>query len=248
LKPQEFASNPDISVDTVASTVVGKASTTVPVPFLAILGVAAYKVEIESTALLAVGGNSELNIEISMMLDVTGSMGWGNDKLGTMQAAAKDLIDIVVWDDQSEYTSKVALAPFSTNVNVGATYFQTITGQSGSANKKTCVWERNTASRYTDDAPGPGNRFLARYSNKCKPKNSRIMPLTNDKAALKARIDTFTAQGGTAGHIGTAWPGTCCRPNGTTSFGPETTAPPTIRQAMTLQRKACARRPMMPPS
>ena len=34
---------------------------------------------------------------------------------------AADLIDIVVWDDQSQYTSRVALAPFADAVNVGTT-------------------------------------------------------------------------------------------------------------------------------
>ena len=67
------------------------------------------------------GGNADdgTNLEISMMLDVTGSM--AGDKIVDLQVAAKDLIDIVVWDDQSKYTSKVALAPFAPAVNVGPT-------------------------------------------------------------------------------------------------------------------------------
>jgi Flp pilus assembly protein TadG len=74
-------------------------------------------------------GNSDdgKNLEISMMLDVTGSM--KGQPLADMIAAAKDLIDIVVWDDQSKYTSRVALAPFSEAVNVGD-YFTAITGKS----------------------------------------------------------------------------------------------------------------------
>ena len=62
-----------------------------------------------------------------MMLDVTGSM--AGDKIVDLQVAAKDLIDIVVWGDQSKYTSKVALAPFAPAVNVGD-YFTKITGKS----------------------------------------------------------------------------------------------------------------------
>jgi Flp pilus assembly protein TadG len=75
------------------------------------------------------GGNADdgTNLEISMMLDVTGSM--GGDKIVDLQAAAKDLIDIVVWGDQSKYTSRVALAPFAPTVNVGD-YFTKITGKS----------------------------------------------------------------------------------------------------------------------
>jgi hypothetical protein len=73
-------------------------------------------------------GNSDdgKSLEISMMLDVTGSM--KGTPLTDMIAAAKDLVDIVVWDDQSKYTSRVALAPFAPAVNVGD-YFTAITGK-----------------------------------------------------------------------------------------------------------------------
>ena len=60
------------------------------------------------------------NVEISMMLDVTGSMCSPCTKIQAVQSAAKDLIDIVVWSDQSQYYSRVALAPFAEAVNVGA--------------------------------------------------------------------------------------------------------------------------------
>lgn len=74
-------------------------------------------------------GNSDegTNLEISMMLDITGSM--KGTPLTDMKAAAKDLIDIVIWNDQSKYTSRVAIAPFSAAVNLG-TYFTAITGKS----------------------------------------------------------------------------------------------------------------------
>ncbi|MGE3916953.1 MAG: pilus assembly protein TadG-related protein, partial [Hyphomicrobiaceae bacterium] len=75
-------------------------------------------VNARAEALLAVGGSGETNLEIAMMLDITGSM--SGDKIVDLKAAAKDLIDIVVWDDQSEYTSKVALVPFADAVNLGS--------------------------------------------------------------------------------------------------------------------------------
>ncbi len=59
------------------------------------------------------------NVEISLMLDVTGSMCSPCTKIQAVQSAAKDLIDIVVWSDQSQYYSRVALAPFAEAVNVG---------------------------------------------------------------------------------------------------------------------------------
>ncbi len=75
------------------------------------------------------GGNADdgTNLEIAMMLDVTGSM--SGQAILDLKAAAKDLIDIVVWGDQSKYTSRVALAPFAPAVNVGK-YFTQITGKS----------------------------------------------------------------------------------------------------------------------
>src|SRR5262245_59880043 len=49
------------------------------------------------------------NVEVAMMLDVTGSMCSPCTKIDAVISAAKDLIDIVIWDDQSTYTSRVAL-------------------------------------------------------------------------------------------------------------------------------------------
>ena len=68
------------------------------------------------------------NIEVSLMLDVTGSMCDPCTKIDAVKTAAKDLIDIVVWDDQSQYTSRVALAPFADAVNVGTTLAPLVRG------------------------------------------------------------------------------------------------------------------------
>ena len=65
------------------------------------------------------------DLEISLMLDVTGSMcddGNGpctsSKKLDALKQAAAKLVDTVVWPDQSAYTSRVAVIPFSTRVRV----------------------------------------------------------------------------------------------------------------------------------
>ncbi|MGD9802456.1 MAG: pilus assembly protein TadG-related protein [Hyphomicrobiaceae bacterium] len=78
-----------------------------------------YTISVGAEALLAAGGNGDSDLEIAMMLDVTGSM--GGSKIKDLKAAAKDLIDIVVWQDQSEHTSKVALIPFADGINLGST-------------------------------------------------------------------------------------------------------------------------------
>jgi Flp pilus assembly protein TadG len=72
------------------------------------------------------GGLGGSNLEVSVMLDVTGSMctdGVGpctsSTKLDGLKAAAKELVDIVVSVDQSTFTTKIAIVPFSTRVRVG---------------------------------------------------------------------------------------------------------------------------------
>jgi Flp pilus assembly protein TadG len=175
-----------------------------------------------SKSILAVGGNAELNIEISMMLDTSGSMGEGS-KMTDMKDAAKDLVNIVVWADQSQYKSRVALVPFSGDVRIpGAWYGQVTdptwpssrTKTSGSKNytynrASNCVSERTGSNKHTDVAAGPGNYVMNVYTSNgnCSQYSSdnEVVPLTNNKDLLLSKIGSLDLGGGTAGHIGTAW-------------------------------------------
>ena len=72
---------------------------------------------------LPVGGHSEVdrssrNLEVALVLDVTGSM--GGQKIIDLKAAAKELVDIIVQPVQSPYYSKLALVPYSMGVNLGS--------------------------------------------------------------------------------------------------------------------------------
>ncbi len=66
------------------------------------------------------------NVEVAMALDITGSMDNCSrncpptSKLEDLQAAAKELVDIVVQDQQTPFYSKVALIPYAAGVNVGS--------------------------------------------------------------------------------------------------------------------------------
>jgi hypothetical protein len=136
-------------------------------------------------------------------------------KIADLKLAAKDMIDIVVWSDQSEFTSRVAIAPFSEYVNVGRGHFRAITGftPTGSGDRYTCVRERTTSSRYTDAAPRSSNYFQrGPTTGTCQP-TATIVPLSNDKDMLKAEIDALATNGYTAGHLGTAWAWYLMSPN-----------------------------------
>jgi Flp pilus assembly protein TadG len=72
---------------------------------------------------LPVGSHSEVdrssrNIEVALVMDVTGSM--GGQKILDLKAAAKDLVDIIVQPVQTPYYSKLALVPYSMGVNLGS--------------------------------------------------------------------------------------------------------------------------------
>lgn len=76
-----------------------------------------------SRAQIVGGGGS--NMEVAVMLDMSGSMcadGLGpcssSNKLDALKSATRELIDTVVTDDQSTYTSRLALVPFSSNVRL----------------------------------------------------------------------------------------------------------------------------------
>ncbi len=72
---------------------------------------------------LPVGSHSEVdrssrNLEVALVLDVTGSM--AGERITDLKAAAKELVDIIVQPVQSPYYSKLALVPYSMGVNLGS--------------------------------------------------------------------------------------------------------------------------------
>ena len=72
---------------------------------------------------LPVGVHSEVNrstkdIEVSLVLDVTGSM--GGNRLRDLKSAATSLVDLVVQDQQNINRTRMALVPYSMGVNPGS--------------------------------------------------------------------------------------------------------------------------------
>jgi Flp pilus assembly protein TadG len=129
------------------------------------------------------------DLEISLMLDVTGSMcddGVGpctaSAKMTALKAAATKLVDTVVWDDQSKYTSKVAVVPFSTRVRVAqdGTNSDTMNkltnlGPPWSGYYKTC-----TASTGGGGSEDNGNWTCTKYSTVYY-NNWKVMPCVTDR-------------------------------------------------------------------
>ena len=143
-------------------------------------------------------GGANSSIEVSMMLDITGSMGeaagGGLNKLQAVQAAANAAIDQMIWTDQSTWTSKVAIVPFSEGVRLSTSATSSSVANTSSYQLATsvspsnigvdckryngsacdnihtkyyqsgCVVERTGTNKYNDVAPGAGNYFMVEYA------------------------------------------------------------------------------------
>ena len=135
---QNLTGRPTVSSDTVTfvaadsnTAITATGAATIDTTLLRVVGINSLTVVNDAgasfpKATVKSGGAAGGNIEVSIMLDVTGSMcddGVGPCTTGTkingLKAAANDLIGIVVSTNQSTYTSKAAIVPFSTRVRVG---------------------------------------------------------------------------------------------------------------------------------
>lgn len=215
--------------------VTATAEATVPVTIAGLLGKS--EVPVGATAEVTRNANS---IEVGLALDITGSM--KGQSLIDLKSAAKELIDLVVKDQQTPYYSKVALVPYSMAVNVGS-YANQVRGTPLNGSSITpgsqkfqfnaiarkdwydsypypreytisnCVTERIGSEAYTD--AGPSVSYVGRnYPGSGNPcLSSTIVPLSTNRTTLKNTIDGFVAEGSTAGHIGLAWAWYMVSPN-----------------------------------
>lgn len=147
------------------------------------------------------------NIELAMVLDITGSMST-NGKLSDLKNAAKDVVDTLFDGALNDTNIRIALAPYSATVNAGAL----APAVSLVPAADPCVMERTGAQAFTD-ALATGVNALPTIASFATPPSgyfcpaSSVVPLTDrtGRDALKNAIDSYVADGGTAGHIGTAW-------------------------------------------
>ena len=105
----------DIQIDQIAGSLYFHSQMTVPTVFVSLVNVNSMDVALASQAVA--GGN---DVEVSMVLDITGSM--GGSKIDDLIDASNVFIDLVVKDEQEPYYSRIALVAYSNSVNVGSGY------------------------------------------------------------------------------------------------------------------------------
>ena len=158
-----------------------------------------------SSACVSSGGGGS-NVEIALMLDVTGSMCDPCTKIDAAKLAAKDLIDIVVWSDQSNYYSRLALAPFAEAVNVGKTLAPlvrgTVTANNQTGSGSSGPQQFTTTSVLNDTTNQPTKRWI-RYS-KASGSGTNTWLISSKCVTERIGADKYTdaAPAGTSTYVG----------------------------------------------
>lgn len=130
--------------------VTGTASVTIDPIILGLIGRNKLTVGAQSVVVRAAN-----NLEIALVLDITGSM--AGTRITDLRTAATDLVDIVVQDVQTPYYSKVAIVPYSMGVNVD-TYADAVRGAIPNSPLATAAWNTGvskTVSSFTGNTTSP---------------------------------------------------------------------------------------------
>lgn len=153
------------------------------------------------------------NLEISMVLDVSGSM--SGSKIASLQTAANTFVETVIIDDDESLTS-ISIVPYSTNVSVPQSMWDLYATEGLTANTRCMIFD-------DADYSFPGinmtatQRQLPYYSydggfqtdhnfGDCKTATyAEIMPFSTSVTNLQTKINSLVATGSTASHIGAKW-------------------------------------------
>ena len=206
---------PTITADASAKTVTVTAQATVQMTLMAVAGFKTVNVPTSST--VAFDGK---DLEVGMALDITGSMndvppGGGPRKIDGLKTAFKSFAETLIpAPPQIGRKIRIGVQPFSASVNLG----KYAAAASNSRSKDGCVTERKTPS-YSDNTPTVGGYFQVSADgtanidpteggvgdNRYFCPAPAVMPLSDNRDALVARVNTFNAGGYTAGHLGVQW-------------------------------------------
>lgn len=193
--------------------------------FMNFTGVGSIPINASSTAEESIDG-----LEISLVLDVSGSMN-SNNRLTNLKAAAKDFIDTMV-ANTTDGKMSISIIPYATQVSAPAELFDqyNVTDEhsysncvnfSASAFNSTAVSTTAELERTMHFSPWASYDYRTRYSTPrlvdkpvCEDRASREMLLFQKSAAtLKAFIDNLTAWGNTSIDIGMKWGTTLLDPS-----------------------------------
>lgn len=182
-----------VSLNRAAGTVRFDVDAGVPMTLTRVAGFTSTTLPVRSASVF-----DDRDIEVALALDTTGSMGQPASKIADLRSAAKDLVDILLPDGGTRNRVRIALAPYAAGLNAGW-FASAATGRASNA----CVHERSGADAFSDAPPARGSYLGFTPGMSCP--SATLVPLSADKDSLKRSIDSYSANGYTAGHIGNAW-------------------------------------------
>ncbi len=184
-------------------------------------------VEYLTTPAVAAAIDGVQKVEISLVLDVSGSMrhssASGRTKIEDLQIAANQFVDALLLDAPHEDTYSISIVPYSIQVNAGKTLLDhmNVSNEHDFAN---CVDFRNSEFSATAVPQGTEIRRVGYIATRpdledkyqdpnipwwlwnCPTSADReILPLSGDIQTLKSKINALTPQGWTSTEIGLKW-------------------------------------------
>ncbi len=175
------------------------------------------------------GGTAEenvSNVEISLVLDISGSMGrassTGGSKIALLRDAAQDFVDAVLKDESKDKIS-LSLISYSAQVNAGPDIFNQMNVKGSyidpTHNYSHCIeFEQadfTTASLDLSKTYRQGQHFspyryfdrdgTVSYPNCPKRDHDRILAFSQDRDQIKAQIGDLKPEANTAIHMGMKW-------------------------------------------
>lgn len=219
LKSLSFIDDVDLEYDVQASinarAVTIDAQYEMPTSFLQLIGIETLLVVAKASA-----EERRQNVEISMMLDMSGSMRWSTPssaptRISLLRPAAKSFVDALLTEETRDTTS-ISIVPYAGSVNPGAFMFNVLGGVR-KHNYSSCFnfvtgdyalavvpyGERLQTAHFTNSHQGnnePGLEW-----SWCPYEATSIAYLSNDADALKARIDAIRMHDGTGTAIAMKW-------------------------------------------
>jgi uncharacterized protein YegL/Tfp pilus assembly protein PilX len=194
-------------------TVEAKVSEEMPTWFMNMMGVPVLGTPANGAAEERIG-----QVEISLVLDVSGSMN-SDSRLTNLKPAAKKFVD-TMFDTVEAGKISMSIITYSTQVSLGPdlmSYFN-VTNEHNSSYclefdrndyKQTAMKFGKSVGSYVYQRNGhfdPFYRSSYPYLLNCQTETNRyIMPFSGDRNALKAKINSLTADGNTSIDIGMKW-------------------------------------------
>ncbi|WOF42954.1 pilus assembly protein [Sphingopyxis indica] len=205
------------------SNVVGVASATLPTALMYIFGKDAFNLSVNCGAKLEIS-----NVDVMMVLDVTGSMAWTNDgdtdsKIVGLRAAAKSFFATLAGADIGDGQLRFGVVPYSATVNVG----EILRKADSSWLSQSALLPSRTGIGWRDveECGWQGPKWNRQWV--CETK-SRYFYRYEDRSFAVGSLapgGQITANTGTnGGNVTATWSG-CIIERKTTPFGPSETAP-----------------------